>query len=268
MTTISIAGAEGGLLLPWECPTAFANHATRFRADLGPCGAAECALVDRLIWITWRRQRLELAERATHMAALAARFDDGARVLERSGMRTRDVRECINLAEIVLQPDDEEERARRNADERATKVALKRLERGGEGAYERALAALHPDTLGWWEDALSGDLDEENVWAATAEDLVRFLRDCVMPQDERLVRALAARPAARLQAQGESFDPDRMERLLAIDARLDRQFEKTLSTLLQLQAMRANSPGRTRRVGRAVGRGVAAQLERGEAQRN
>jgi hypothetical protein len=41
-----------------------------------------------------------------------------------------------------------------------------------------------------------------------------------------------------------SLDPGRLERLLAIDTRLDKQFEKALSMLIQLQRLRATKPAR------------------------
>ena len=56
--------------------------------------------------------------------------------------------------------------------------------------------------------------------------------------DEAVAAADDGRPAVRLQAYGESLDPVRIERLLVIEARLDRQFEKALSMLLQLKELR------------------------------
>ena len=38
-------------------------------------------------------------------------------------------------------------------------------------------------------------------------------------------------PLVRLQAWGESLDPDRMDRLMQLDERLTRQYEKLLSML-------------------------------------
>jgi hypothetical protein len=42
----------------------------------------------------------------------------------------------------------------------------------------------------------------------------------------------------RLQAWGESTDPDRMDRLMQLDERLTRQYEKVLGILIKLQALR------------------------------
>ena len=45
-------------------------------------------------------------------------------------------------------------------------------------------------------------------------------------------------PMIRAQAWGESLDPQRIERLLGLDERLTRQFEKALSMLIRLQERR------------------------------
>jgi hypothetical protein len=78
------------------------------------------------------------------------------------------------------------------------------------------------------------------------------LREEVGPVDEADAMADQARPAVRLQALGESLDPIRVERLLAIEARLDRQFEKALSMLLQLQELRRRAPRRIEAADRPV----------------
>jgi hypothetical protein len=62
---------------------------------------------------------------------------------------------------------------------------------------------------------------------------------CVTEGACQSTRRLAARwPAIRLQAQGENLDPFRMDRILALDERLTRQLEKTLTMLVRLEEMR------------------------------
>ena len=46
----------------------------------------------------------------------------------------------------------------------------------------------------------------------------------------------------RLQAWGESLDPFRMDKLLALDERLTRQVEKLMGMLIRLQKMRLATP--------------------------
>jgi len=62
--------------------------------------------------------------------------------------------------------------------------------------------------------------------------------DEVLPMFAKTRGEIARRPAIRLQAEGESMDPFRMDRILAIDERLTRQFEKTLGMLLKLRDLR------------------------------
>lgn len=248
-------------LLPWESQADYRALCDAFADEYCPRSATERALVARLVWIEWRRRRLALAERAVHMAALSERITSPTRTLERAGVRTSDARNRLDVSEIVHASvdDDAAEAQRHAADRKATARALAILERGGPGAYLRAVDVLHADTRSWWEDGIAGEYGDDRAWEATVDCLSAFLRDLVTPADEAIAAGAEARPAIRLQAIGESFDPDRAERLLAIDARLDRQFEKSLSMLLQLQQMRAPrehgraAGGVLRSVGRAVG---------------
>jgi hypothetical protein len=100
------------------------------------------------------------------------------------------------------------------------------------------------DTRAWWDDGLAGEYGDHRPWTAEATCLAAFLREEVTPVDEADAAADQLRPAVRLQAFGESLDPIRIERLMAIEARLDRQFEKALSMLMQLQELRRRAPGR------------------------
>lgn len=250
-------GEGEGALLPWESKPAFAALRQEFYREHAPEGPTEQALVDRLVWIEWRRRRLALAERAVHMAGLAERLDDEQRTMKRAGLRSQAARERLGLDHVLTTTaaDDVDTQRDHAADRKASARALSILEHGGADAYARALAALHPETRSWWEDGLAGEYGDERAWVADAECLEAFLREEVTPADDAMELANAARPAVRLQAFGESLNPDRIERLMAIEARLDRQFEKSLSMLIQLRRMRPRKP---LRVGRGVGRdGVA-----------
>jgi hypothetical protein len=251
---------DGGGLLPWESAAEFEALRQAFNAEHAPAGPTEQALVERLVWIEWRRGRLRLAERAAHMAGLAERLDDTQRTLTRAGVRTRATRERLDLAEVVTSEPaaDADLACNHAADRKATAKALAILERGGANAYARALDALHPDTRLWWDDGLAGEHGDDRPWSADAACLASFLREEVGPVDEADAMADQARPSVRLQAFGESLDPIRVERLLAIEARLDRQFEKALSMLLQLQELRRRAPPRIETAARSM-----RALERG-----
>jgi hypothetical protein len=174
------------------------------------------------------------------MASLSERLNASSRTLEHAGLRSNAARERIDIAEVVdTAPEDaKRENARHAADRKATQRALRLLDTGGANAYPRALEALHEDTRAWWEGGLAGEYGSDRIWAPSEAALGAFLREVVAPTDEAIAAGDAARPVVRLQAFGESLDPDRIERLMAIDARLDRQFEKALSMLIQLQRLR------------------------------
>jgi hypothetical protein len=246
-------------LLPWESTAEFESLRLAFTAEHAPGGPTEEALVDRLVWTEWRRRRLRLAERAAHMAALAERVDDSRRTLARAGLRAGAARERLDLAEVATSGPsaDDELRNQHAADRKATAKALVILDRGGANDYGRALNALHPDTRLWWEDGLAGEYGDDRSWSADAACLAAFLREEVAAVDEADAIADQARPAVRLQAFGESLDPARIERLLSIEARLDRQFEKALSMLMQLQELRRRTPSQiaSTSTGRALARG-------------
>lgn len=55
-------------LCPWEDADVFAGLQEAFVKAHQPHGPAERSLVDRLVWIEWRRRRLLAAEAAVHVA--------------------------------------------------------------------------------------------------------------------------------------------------------------------------------------------------------
>lgn len=234
-------------LLPWENADDWAELRDAFHRDLNPAPGPETALVDQLAWIAWRRRRLGLAERAAHLAALERRLGDEDAfhaVIKRATAWDAPV------ARYQLQQDDlrtagpaqdaadlhEMEEARKSV-ARARRAAASK----SEDAYERAVALLDEDIREWWLESL-GDAefeeDDDRVRQPTVDGLIAFIDEDVSKHFQSEIRTIEARPAVRRQAQGESFDPDKIERLLKIDEGLDRQFERTLANLQRLQARR------------------------------
>lgn len=152
-----------------------------------------------------------------------------------------------SLAEAV-RSDEAQEGSEIAADEAMTARALHILTRGGQGAYDRALAALHETSQAWWTDELAEksedddgeyeEADERESWEPTAASLRRFLETEVSNWYARTRRRLAAYPAARRQAWAESLDVHRAGQLQAYDTRLDRQLERTLAMLLKLRMIK------------------------------
>ena len=104
-----------------------------------------------------------------------------------------------------------------------------------------AMALLREDTIEWWELYID-EWQIEDDQDLRAEKLHSFLKFKVQPEVESLVANVDQRPAIRLQAWGQSLNPVRYGKLLALQGELDRQFEKCLGMLIRLQEMRTE-PG-------------------------
>jgi hypothetical protein len=152
--------------------------------------------------------------------------------------RSEDVAEAIR----ATQADTEEDVRDMREDEAMTRRGLDMLRSGRNDAYEAALETLREDTRDWWTDTLAGGPDElnegEEPATADAAGLRLFLEANVLPRFEGRRKELANRPLIREQAFGESLDPDKLERLGRYEVHLDRKFERTLTMLLRLKALR------------------------------
>jgi hypothetical protein len=241
-------------LLPWEDRETFLTLRKAYHRHHAPEGPTETGLVDQLVWLDWRRQRLVIGERSAHMAALQDRLSaefKTADTIRRAMIESGDKGAKDELATALSSPSsgDAPALADTDADEAMTRRAISILETGDPAAYSEALGALREDTACWWEDIVGDDEqthpdgqqqegDSYKPYARNATQLLRFLKDETM-QNHRSTRGeLLRRPAIRLQAQGESIDPFRMNLLLTLDERLARLFEKTLAMLLKLQELR------------------------------
>lgn len=243
-------------LLPWESPMEFRALHSAFHAEHQPKGATEVSLVDQLAWIEWRRRRLMLGERAAHMASLQERIADDYRtsqtlsraLIGHDGRAEKgELGESLRHAPERDQPDVDDA----TEDEQLTRQSIAVLE--GGGTYEKGLAAIRDDTRGWWSRVLAEDVatyrDEQPLegegytpYRAEALSLLRFMKDDVLPIIEETRAQASRRPAIRLQAQGESMDPFRADRIFALDERLTRQCEKTLAMLIKLRELSRPSP--------------------------
>lgn len=241
-------------LLPWEDRETFQALRKAYHRHHAPEGPTETGLVDQLIWLDWRRQRLLIGERSAHMAALQDRLGTEfktAETIRRAMIESGEKGDKDELASALSSPssDDAPALADTDADEVMTRRAIAILETGDPAAYSEALGALREDTANWWEDVVGDDEqthpdgqqqegDSYKPYARNATQLLRFLKDETMANHRSTRGELVRRPAIRLQAQGESVDPFRMNLLLTLDERLTRLFEKTLAMLLKLQELR------------------------------
>lgn len=246
-------------LLPWEDRQTFQTLRKAYHREHAPTGPTESGLVDQLVWLDWRRQRLVIGERSAHMAALQDRLGTEfktAETIRRAMIETGRKGDKDELAPALSSTTetDAESIADTDADEAMTLRAIAILETGDPAAYSEALAALRSDTANWWEDVVGDDEqthpdgeqqvgDSYKPYARNSVQLLRFLKEETMENHRTTRGELVRRPAIRLQAQGESVDPFRMNMLLTLDERLARLFEKTLAMLLKLQELRPRKDG-------------------------
>ena len=226
-------------LLPWEDRDAFHALFRDYCAEFVPAGPAETRLVEQLVWIDWRQRRLRIGERALHMATL-----DRNTSPERNDRLTRralahlDAGRPDTSSSKAIRSDDAEDADETHdweqmleAAEKAESVLLGRHQAG----YDEALAILPEDTQEWFLETAE---DEYTRYAANADGLMGFLMLEILPFFRNNLMGRRAGPAIRLQAWGESLDPDRIDRLMVLDERLGRQFEKAMAQLTTLQERR------------------------------
>jgi len=240
-------------LLPWEDDAELASFHAEFVAEHRPQGPTERHLLEQLVLLAWRKRRVAMADRALHMQAVHSETDAySATRLVSCALVGRDAAPGELSLQAALRSDprqDADELVDLKAAEEMTTRALAVLERGGQGAYQRALGALHSTTRQWWDECLEpaeGDQDqgdEDDAWEPTAESLQHFIEKVLEAQQVEQAQ-IAANPMIRTQAHGQSLDPIRAGKLQTYDIRLDRQFERTLGMLLQLQTARGTIPAR------------------------
>ena len=228
---------EAGLLA-WEDAEAFRSLRDDYVFTYQPVGPAETHILEQLVWCDWRRRRLVMAERALHMASLdrATSIERNDRLTQRALALTDGTRPELSSGNAVRSSDDEDDRSEAEWADMlaAAEMARALLEAGKKDAYARALASLPEETAEWFlEDCQSNERRQ-----ADAEGLRDFLVREVLPFFRAHLAGARGGPAVRLQAFGESLDPFRMDKLLALDERLTRQFEKAMGMLIRLQEMR------------------------------
>lgn len=225
-------------LLAWESEAEFAALWQAWMESHDPVGPGESGLVEQLAWLDWRRRRLRIGERALHMAALG-RATSGERndQLERRALAlTNGTRPELSSTGALRSSDDEDDRSAAEWAEMlaAAETAERLVEEHGDAAYAEALAGLPDETREWFEEECEGS----EKFTSDADGLKLFLIVEVLPFFRSHLAGAKGGPAVRLQAFGESLDPFRMEKLLGLDERLTRQFEKAMGMLIKLQEMR------------------------------
>lgn len=230
----------------WEDATVQAERVSALMAEHAPQGPTETHLVEQLAHLMLRRQRLVQAEQGLLAAGLLNTIEHswGRRALiERVKLIPGgDAAEESDIKEALTSDDaaDRELIADAQACLDSLHAALAQLQRGDLNTYEAALARLHADMRHAWEDVLSqaNDGEDEPEWRPSASDLGRYIETELKPWMTKYVENCRAYPLIRTQARAQAYEPEKMATLYDLDARLTRQFEKTLAMLIRLQDMR------------------------------
>lgn len=229
-------------LLPWEDGDAFCQLREEYFVAYPPRGPAERHILEQLVWCDWRRRRLVLGERALHIAQIDRRTNSKRKDdLTQRALLSHGDEVLIGFSSqeaLASNASDDEDLAADTADDlEKTNAALAMLETGRPDAYEQALAALRDDSREYWGN--HGPGDEPETYPPNAHGLSRFIACELMPLLRRNEAEARLRPEVRLQAWGESLDPDRMDRLMQLDERLTRQYEKLLGMLERVRRLSA-----------------------------
>lgn len=241
--------AAATALAAWEDADAHHARLDALMREHAPQGPTETHLVERLAQLMLRRDRLVAAERGLLAAGLHRATDslfDAEAIADRVKLMPggRGARR-LDVAEAVRTTPSDDTLGRRAIVEarRALAAARTRLRRGGPSAYAEALAQLLPDQREDWTSALAEDVEDDGAphWRPTPADLLRYIDAELEPAVDAARAEVMTTPLLRAQAHAQAFEPDKMATLYDLDARLIRQFEKTLAMLLKLQAMRAGA---------------------------
>lgn len=231
-------------LLPWEDAEAFACLREGYFSAYPPGGPFEQHILEQIVWCDWRRRRLVLGERALHMASLDSRTSGERRdALSRRALAVSGgTRPEISSAGAIKNDDDEDaetEQMWAGMVEQA-EAAERLLEANAKDCYAQALACLPEETAEWFLETC----ETEEKYNQDRDSLMRFLSIEVLPFFRKHLAGAQAGPTVRLQAWGESLDPHRMDRLMQLDERLTRQYEKLLG---MLERARRNSASKSAR---------------------
>ena len=236
-------------LLGWESPDEFEALVTRLLDEHQPQGPTEEYLVEELAGTLLRKGRLRLAETASHRHQLRRAVQYDSKDITRAAvahLTSEKPEETLLAALTATNEQSAEELSGREADKAAVEKAIAHLESNRAERYAAALGALG-ERKEWWDEALSRakskDQEVGTIYKESADGLLSFLQEEVLPWCSRWILAVENRATIRQQAFGETFKLEDHETLGRIEATLDRKMDKILDRLFQLQERRRAKTG-------------------------
>jgi hypothetical protein len=242
-------------LLSWERPEQFHDIVVALLDEHLPVGPTEEHFVEELAGVLLRKQRVRLAETASHRAGMKDAVGPFSGTAKEALAHLGDEAPADALKAALTATD--EETAEDLADAEKGEAQIQRvvaiLKSKRADRYRRALTALG-EKEEWWEEelaessteatddreALQGDEPAEPKprRQATPESLLRYLEWEILPWYAKRLAGLRNRALLRQHAIGSSFKAEDLETLGRIDAALDRKMGQILDRLLQLQDRR------------------------------
>lgn len=227
-------------LLPHENAEDYQMLLNALESEYSPEGISEQALVEELAGVLWRKRRLLLAEGAKINEGINNQMTYPVRVVNTAvpfslHVSVSEFSETEIPIREFMKLSDDEVRQRRNelllTREQIVSVQ-NRLRAGGRGTAKEALRLL-PEIA-------------ENIWYAedrseTIYSVERFIENELMPYLDREEALLNNIDGMRQQMLGNAVSQLPFESLARYEAHLDRKFERTLSILLKLKALKNSS---------------------------
>ena len=244
-------------VLPWEDRAEFDALLASLVGDHAPRGAAEQHLVEELAVTMWRKQRILLAEAASHRAGFQHRLEwDRQGLVRRAlphlrvGMSQMDDPKAAVAGEFG-QPSwsscSRTKRARRRRPRSSEQSRQAQRLREGPRGFDRRHSGLvgrgparglDGGVLGEDTRADSDDQGEQELCRPDGRCLLGFLEGVVSDWLQTSRQEVKRRCLVRGQALGEALDPERLDKLARYETHLDRKLGRTLAMLLKLQEMR------------------------------
>lgn len=247
-------------VLPHESRQDFETLLHELQDEYLPNGQTERTLVEELATILWRKRRVLAAEGAQINSGIACAMANALRLvntatpfLPRITCNELSDNESLPVREILALDTDGLER--RMAAFRATCESVDKsrqlLSLGGRGAARKALEALPSSLTDLWY--------AKDRYGETIYQVDRFLENEVLPHLAEEKRLLENADSLRRQALGSAVSGLPFESIARYEAHLDRKFERTLSMLIKLKAMKTVPADGCQTL---VGKGVVADCMR------
>lgn len=227
-------------ILPHESRENYESLLNELREEYAPNGPTENALVEELASILWRKRRVLAAEGAQINSGIARAMTNSHRLVNTAtpflpmitgnqflGDESLPVREILALDAGGLERRGEALLAVYNAVDKSRRL----LDQGGRGAARKAIEALPNSLTELWY--------AKDRYGETIYQVDRFLENEVLPHLAEEKRLLENADALRRQALGSAVTGLPFESIARYEAHLDRKFERTLSMLIKLKAMKA-----------------------------